>query len=159
MNNTMLKLVKRRVSGVISLLAILMVMGGVNAASNVEMDLTQSPEVSGTAEGKVKMPKQQKRMALNYVNQPPMIPHSVDGYQVSKILTAACNATGLNTISPRVHPGSAQVTFMTVMAKSPAKYRRAATSAYSVMCHKPTRHRLLVIASSQHLALVSNRDE
>lgn len=57
MNNTMLKLVKRRVSGVISLLAILMVMGGVNAASNVEMDLTQSPEVSGTAEGKVKMPK------------------------------------------------------------------------------------------------------
>lgn len=73
MNNTMLKLVKRRVSGVISLLAILMVMGGVNAASNVEMDLTQSPEVSGTAEGKVKMPKQQKRMALNYVNQPPKI--------------------------------------------------------------------------------------
>ncbi|MGM9367831.1 hypothetical protein [Yersinia pestis] len=37
MNNTMLKLVKRRVSGVISLLAILMVMGGVNAASNVEI--------------------------------------------------------------------------------------------------------------------------
>lgn len=52
MNNTMLKLVKRRVSGVISLLAILMVMGGVNAASNVEMDLTQSPEVSGTAKGR-----------------------------------------------------------------------------------------------------------
>ena len=30
------------------------------------------------------MPKQQESMALNYVNQPPMIPHSVDGYQISK---------------------------------------------------------------------------
>ncbi|CRG50226.1 nitrate reductase cytochrome c-type subunit [Yersinia wautersii] len=106
MNNTILKLVKRRVSGVISLLAILMVMGGVNAASNVEMDLTQSPEVSGTAEGKVKMPKQQKRMALNYVNQPPMIPHSVDGYQVSKNTNRCLQCHGvehyITTGAPRV---------------------------------------------------------
>ncbi|MDC5278567.1 nitrate reductase cytochrome c-type subunit, partial [Acinetobacter baumannii] len=74
----------RRVISVISLLAVLLIAGVVNAASNVEMDLSQSPEVSGTAEGKVKMPKQQQRMALNYVNQPPLIPHSVDGYQISK---------------------------------------------------------------------------
>ncbi len=29
------------------------------------------------------MPKEQDRMPLNYVNQPPMIPHSVEGYQVT----------------------------------------------------------------------------
>ncbi len=78
----------------------LSVAGAVYAASDV--DLSQSPEVSGTAEGQIKMPKQQERMALNYVNQPPMIPHSVDGYQISKIPTAACNATALNITVPPV---------------------------------------------------------
>lgn len=29
------------------------------------------------------VPKNQARIALNYVNQPPMIPHSVEGYQVN----------------------------------------------------------------------------
>ena len=84
MNNTIFKSLNRRFLSVISLLVVLVIAGAATAASNVEMDLTQSPEVSGTAEGKVKMPKQQQRMALNYVNQPPLIPHSVDGYQISK---------------------------------------------------------------------------
>lgn len=30
------------------------------------------------------MPKEQAEMALNYVNQPPLIPHSIKGYQVTK---------------------------------------------------------------------------
>lgn len=70
--------------------------------SMANVDLTQSPEVSGTAEGQVRMPKQQERMALNYVNQPPLIPHSIDGYQISKTPTAACSATGLRTTAPPV---------------------------------------------------------
>ncbi len=45
------------------------------------VDLSQSPEVSGTQEGAIRMPKEQERMPLNYVNQPPMIPHSVEGYR------------------------------------------------------------------------------
>ncbi len=38
--------------------------------------------------------------ALNYVNQPPMIPHSVEGYQVRPIPTAACSATVSKVIAP-----------------------------------------------------------
>ncbi|EBW2405995.1 nitrate reductase [Salmonella enterica subsp. enterica serovar Enteritidis] len=59
----------------------LVVSGAVWAANGV--DLSQSPEVSGTQEGAIRMPKEQERMPLNYVNQPPMIPHSVEGYQVT----------------------------------------------------------------------------
>lgn len=55
------------------------VSGAVWAANGV--DLSQSPEVSGTQEGAIRMPKEQERMPLNYVNQPPMIPHSVEGYR------------------------------------------------------------------------------
>ncbi|ACY83964.1 nitrate reductase cytochrome c-type subunit [Edwardsiella piscicida] len=57
---------------------------GAASAADDAVNLAQSPEVSGTAEGQIRMPKQQERMALNYVNQPPMIPHSVDGYQITK---------------------------------------------------------------------------
>lgn len=59
-------------------------MCGVASAAADAVNLAESPEVSGTAEGQVRMPKQQERMALNYVNQPPMIPHSVEGYQITK---------------------------------------------------------------------------
>ena len=59
----------------------LVVSGAVWAANGV--DFSQSPEVSGTQEGAIRMPKEQERMPLNYVNQPPMIPHSVEGYQVT----------------------------------------------------------------------------
>ncbi len=108
MNNTMFHAFNRRVISVISLLAVLLIAGVVNAASNVEMDLSQSPEVSGTAEGKVKMPKQQQRMALNYVNQPPLIPHSVDGYQISKNTNRCLQCHGVEhyrtTGAPRVSP-------------------------------------------------------
>lgn len=84
----------------------LLVSGALWAANCV--DLTPSPEVSGTPEGSVKMPKQQGRMALNYVNQPPMIPHSVDGYQVSKNTNRCLQCHGVEhyrtTGAPRVSP-------------------------------------------------------
>ncbi|MCP2005810.1 nitrate reductase cytochrome c-type subunit [Buttiauxella ferragutiae] len=84
----------------------LLVSGALWAANSV--DLTPSPEVSGTPEGSVKMPKQQGRMALNYVNQPPMIPHSVDGYQVSKNTNRCLQCHGVEhyrtTGAPRVSP-------------------------------------------------------
>ncbi len=38
-----------------------------------QVDLSQSPEVSGTQEGRY-YAEEQERMPLNYVNQPPMIP-------------------------------------------------------------------------------------
>lgn len=72
------------------------------------VDLSQSPEVSGTPEGSVRMPKQQDRMALNYVNQPPMIPHSVDGYQVSTNTNRCLQCHGVEhyraTGAPRISP-------------------------------------------------------
>ena len=83
-----------------------LVSGALWAANGV--DLTQSPEVSGTPEGAIHMPKQQGRMALNYVNQPPMIPHSVDGYQVSKNTNRCLQCHGVEhyrtTGAPRVSP-------------------------------------------------------
>lgn len=84
----------------------LLVSGALWAANGV--DLTQSPEVSGTSEGSIHMPKQQGRMALNYVNQPPMIPHSVDGYQVSINTNRCLQCHGVEhyrtTGAPRVSP-------------------------------------------------------
>ena len=84
----------------------LLVSGALWAANGV--DLTQSPEVSGTPEGSIHMPKQQGRMALNYVNQPPMIPHSVDGYQVSTNTNRCLQCHGVEhyrtTGAPRVSP-------------------------------------------------------
>lgn len=84
----------------------LVVSGALWAATGV--DLKQSPEVSGTPEGAVLMPKQQQRMALNYVNQPPMVPHSVDGYQVTPTSNRCLQCHGVEsyrtTGAPRVSP-------------------------------------------------------
>lgn len=86
--------------------ALLLASGAAWAASGV--DLSQSPEVSGTQEGAIRMPKQQERMALNYVNQPPMIPHSVDGYQVTGNTNRCLQCHGVEhyraTGAPRVSP-------------------------------------------------------
>ncbi|WP_127959964.1 nitrate reductase cytochrome c-type subunit [Serratia microhaemolytica] len=72
------------------------------------VDLQQSPEVSGTAEKQIKMPKQQERMPLNYVNQPPMIPHSIDGYQITKNTNRCLQCHGVEhyrtTGAPRISP-------------------------------------------------------
>lgn len=84
----------------------LVIAGYAFAASDV--DLQQSPEVSATVEGQINMPKQQERMALNYVNQPPMIPHSIDGYQVTKNTNRCLQCHGVEnyrtTGAPRISP-------------------------------------------------------
>lgn len=72
------------------------------------VDLSKSPEVSGTVGAQTSIPKQQPRMVLDYVNQPPMVPHSVDMYQVTKNTNACLNChsvqasrtTGAARISP-----------------------------------------------------------
>lgn len=87
--------------------ALSLVVSGALWATN-GVDLAQSPEVSGTPEGSVRMPKQQERMALNYVNQPPMIPHSIEGYQVSKNTNRCLACHGVEhyrtTGAPRISP-------------------------------------------------------
>lgn len=73
-----------------------------------EVDLSQSPEVSAVQEGGSPIPKEQERMALNYVNQPPMIPHSVEGYQVTTNTNRCLQCHGvesyLTTGAPRISP-------------------------------------------------------
>lgn len=87
-------------------LAILTLGGAVWA--NESVDLSSSPEVSAAQHGAIFQPKQQGRMPLNYVNQPPMIPHSVDGYQVTKNVNRCLQCHGtqsyLTTGAPRVSP-------------------------------------------------------
>jgi len=72
------------------------------------VDLSQSPEVSGTQEGAIRMPKEQGKMPLNYVNQPPMIPHSVEGYQITGNTNRCLQCHGVEhyrtTGAPRISP-------------------------------------------------------
>lgn len=54
------------------------------------------------------MPKENGKIALSYVNQPPMIPHSIKGYQVTKNTNQCLNCHGVenyrNTGAPRISP-------------------------------------------------------
>ncbi|RLM13617.1 nitrate reductase [Gibbsiella quercinecans] len=72
------------------------------------VDLGASPEVAGTAEGQIMQPRQQARMALNYVNQPPLIPHGVDGYQITRNTNRCLQCHDIahyrNTGAPRISP-------------------------------------------------------
>ncbi|HKM98847.1 MAG TPA: nitrate reductase cytochrome c-type subunit [Buttiauxella sp.] len=111
----------------------LLVSGALWATSGA--DLTPSPEVSGTAEGSVRMPKQQERMALNYVNQPPLIPHSVDGYQVSKNTHRCLQCHGVEhyrtTGAPRVSPTHFMDSDGNVLSNvAPRRY-------FCLQCHVP----------------------
>ncbi|TNV20271.1 nitrate reductase cytochrome c-type subunit [Buttiauxella sp. B2] len=111
----------------------LLVSGALWAANGV--DLTQSPEVSATPEGSIHMPKQQGRMALNYVNQPPMIPHSVDGYQVSTNTNRCLQCHGVEhyrtTGAPRVSPTHFLDSDGTVLSNvAPRRY-------FCLQCHVP----------------------
>ncbi|KFC06873.1 nitrate reductase cytochrome c550-type subunit [Trabulsiella guamensis ATCC 49490] len=111
----------------------LVVSGMVWAANGV--DFSQSPEVSGTQEGAIHMPKEQERMALNYVNQPPMIPHSVDGYQVTTNTNRCLQCHGVEsyrtTGSPRISPTH----FMDSDGKVLAEV--SASRYFCLQCHVP----------------------
>ncbi|QLB21013.1 nitrate reductase [Vespertiliibacter pulmonis] len=54
------------------------------------------------------MPKDNGRIALNYVNQPPMVPHSIKNYQVTKNTNQCLNCHGVEnyrvTGAPRISP-------------------------------------------------------
>lgn len=54
------------------------------------------------------MPKESDRHPLTFVNQPPMIPHSVKGYQVTKNTNQCLNCHGVEsyraTGAPRISP-------------------------------------------------------
>ncbi len=104
----------------------LVVSGAVWAANGV--DFSQSPEVSGTQEGAIRMPKEQERMPLNYVNQPPMIPHSVEGYQVTTNTNRCLQCHGVEsyrtTGAPRSGRGSGSASlFLSAMSRTAGRYR------------------------------------
>ena len=111
----------------------LVVSGAVWAANGV--DFSQSPEGSGTQEGAIRMPKEQERMPLNYVNQPPMIPHSVEGYQVTTNTNRCLQCHGVEsyrtTGAPRISPthfmdsdGKVGASlFLSAMSRTAGRYR------------------------------------
>ncbi|EGT3572091.1 nitrate reductase cytochrome c-type subunit [Citrobacter amalonaticus] len=111
----------------------LVVSGAVWAANGV--DLSQSPEVSGTQEGAIRMQKEQERMPLNYVNQPPMVPHSVDGYQVTTNTNRCLQCHGVEsyraTGAPRISPTHFMDSDGKVLAEvAPRRY-------FCLQCHVP----------------------
>lgn len=107
----------------------LVVSGAVWAANGV--DLSQSPEVSGTQEGAIRMPKEQERMPLNYVNQPPMIPHSVEGYQVTTNTNRCLQCHGVESYRTTGAPRISRRTLWTATATCRATSRRVVISACS----------------------------
>ncbi|MBA7789404.1 nitrate reductase cytochrome c-type subunit [Citrobacter freundii] len=114
-------------------LALLVSGGQVWAANGV--DLSQSPEVSGTQEGAIRMPKEQVRMPLNYVNQPPMVPHSVEGYQVTTNTNRCLQCHGVEsyrtTGAPRISPTHFMDSDGKVLAEvAPRRY-------FCLQCHVP----------------------
>lgn len=109
------------------------VSGAVWAANGV--DFSQSPEVSGTQEGAIRMPKEQERMPLNYVNQPPMIPHSVEGYQVTTNTNRCLQCHGVESYRTTGAPRISLLTLWTATAKWARKWlpRRY----FCLQCHVP----------------------
>ncbi|VEH65678.1 diheme cytochrome c NapB [Rodentibacter pneumotropicus] len=67
-----------------------------NDVQPIGKDLTQSPDNITPAFHTA--PRESELPALNYVNQPPMVPHSVANYQVTKNVNQC-----LNCHSPEIH--------------------------------------------------------
>lgn len=91
-------------------LALLLVaLSGVALANTVEKVPSSADKgVEATAPEFHNMPKDNGKLALNYVNQPPMIPHSIRGYQVTKNTNQCLNCHGVEnyrmTGAPRISP-------------------------------------------------------
>lgn len=111
----------------------LVVSGAVWAANGV--DFSQSPEVSGTQEGAIRMPKEQERMPLNYVNQPPMIPHSVEGYQVTTNTNRCLQCHGVESYRTTGAPRISPTHFMDSDGKVGAEV--AQRRYFCLQCHVP----------------------
>ncbi|XNM81149.1 nitrate reductase cytochrome c-type subunit [Escherichia coli] len=110
----------------------LVVSGAVWAANGV--DFSQSPEVS-EQEGAIRMPKEQERMPLNYVNQPPMIPHSVEGYQVTTNTNRCLQCRGVESYRTT----GARVSVLLTLWTATAKWARevAPRRYFCLQCHVP----------------------
>lgn len=81
------------------------------------------------------MPKDGSKLALSYVNQPPMIPHSIKGYQVTKNTNQCLNCHGIEnyrtTGAPRISPTHFMDRDGNVTADtSPRRY-------FCLQCHVP----------------------
>lgn len=111
------------------------VSGAVWAANGV--DFSQSPEVSGTQEGAIRMPKEQDRMPLNYVNQPPMIPHSVEGYQVTTNTNRCLQCHGVESYRTTGAPRISPTHFMDSDGKVGAEVARVVISVCNVTYRRP----------------------
>lgn len=113
----------------------LVVSGAVWAANGV--DFSQSPEVSGTQEGAIRMPKEQDRMPLNYVNQPPMIPHSVEGYQVTTNTNRCLQCHGVESYRTTGAPRISPTHFMDSDGKAGVEWLRVVISVCNVTYRRP----------------------
>lgn len=81
------------------------------------------------------MPKDNDPLPLNYVNQPPMVPHSVQGYQITKNTNQCLNCHGIEnyraTGAPRISPTHFADRDGNVTANtSPRRY-------FCLQCHVP----------------------
>jgi len=82
-----------------------------------------------------------------YAQQPPTIPHKIDGYQLDRTRIAACPA--MRRAGPRrvTRRRSAFRTTPIATASNSVTWRRAATSARSATCRKPILRRSSAIPS------------
>ena len=81
------------------------------------------------------MPKEQDRMPLNYVNQPPMIPHSVEGHQVTTNTNRCLQCHGAKAIAPLARRVSVLPHFMDSDGKAGAEV--APRRYFCLQCHVP----------------------
>lgn len=108
---------------------------GTTVWATVGVDLSASPEVNADQRTAIFQPKQQSRMPLNYVNQPPLIPHSIEGYQINKNVNRCLQCHGtqsyLTTGAPRVSPTHFSDRDGSISSGvSPRRY-------FCVQCHAP----------------------
>ncbi|STE85039.1 citrate reductase cytochrome c-type subunit [Escherichia coli] len=89
----------------------------------------------GTQEGAIRMPKEQERMPLNYVNQPPMIPHSVEGYQVTTNTNRCLQCHGVESYRTTGAPRISPTHFMDSDGKVGAEV--APRRYFCLQCHVP----------------------
>lgn len=81
------------------------------------------------------MPKDKGRIALTYINQPPMIPHSIKGHQISKNTNRCLDCHGVENYSitgaTRISPTHFMDRDGNVSAEaSPRRY-------FCLQCHVP----------------------
>ncbi len=81
------------------------------------------------------MPKEQERMPLNYVNQPPMIPHSVEGYQVTTNTNRCLQCHGVESYRTTGAPRISPTHFMDSDGKVGAEV--APRRYFCLQCHVP----------------------